>query len=404
MPAEAPPTVLSGFSGVGGLDLGLEAAGFAHVGCIELDENARRSLKANRDDQWPLVDAGDILEVAETLRPADVDLRRRELTLLAGAPPCQPFSKAAQWSRTSRIGLADERSDCLVGFLDLAEIFLPKAILLENVTGFAQGAIAALPAIERSLSEINARCGTRYRPEARVIDAASFGVPQRRRRAIIVALRDGGPVAWPTPTHDKVPTRAWDAIGRLPIADPPVAVGKWADLLPSIPEGENYLWHTSRGGGRPLFGYRTRYWSFLLKLAKDLPAWTLPAQPGPSTGPFHWDNRPLAVGELLRLQSLPADWAVEGSYRDQVRQVGNATPALLAEVLGRAILATLQLSGSTGELRLTIPRLRSVAKARPAEKLSARFRPLEGDHPDHPGAGLGPKARWKSGTNEAIQA
>ncbi len=404
MPAEDRPTVLSGFSGMGGLDLGLEAAGFTHIGCIELDETARRSLKANRDDRWPLLDAGDILDVAETLRPADVGLRRRELTLLAGAPPCQPFSKAAQWSHTSRTGLDDERSDCLDGFLDLVETFLPKAILLENVTGFAQGAIAALPSIERSLARINAQWGTHYRPEPRIIDAASFGVPQRRRRAIIVALRDGGQLEWPTPTHDKAPVRAWDAIGRLPLADPPVAVGKWADLLPSIPEGENYLWHTTRGGGRPLFGYRTRYWSFLLKLAKDTPAWTLPAQPGPSTGPFHWANRPLAVEELLRLQSMPADWVVEGGYRDQVRQVGNATPALLAEVLGRAVLASLQLSGPTGVLQLTIPRLKSVPKARPPEKLSARYRALEGDHPDHPGAGLGPKARRRSATKQESPA
>ena len=393
MPVEAPPTVLSGFSGVGGLDLGLEAAGFTHVGCIELDEIARRSLKANRDDQWPLLDAGDILDVAETFRPADVGLRRRELTLLAGAPPCQPFSKAAQWSRTSRIGLDDERSDCLDGFLVLAEILLPKAILLENVTGFAHGAIAALPKIERSLAEINARWGTHYRPEARIINAARFGVPQRRRRAIIVALRDGGQLAWPTATHGKAPIRAWDAIGRLRIEDAPVALGKWADLLPSIPEGENYLWHTSRGGGRPLFGYRTRYWSFLLKLARDMPAWTLSAQPGPSTGPFHWANRPLAVEELLRLQSLPADWVVEGSYRDRVRQIGNATPALLAEVLGRAILSTLQVPHPSRPLRLAIPRLTRVPKRTLPERVSPAYRSLEGSHPDHPGAGLGPKAR-----------
>ena len=393
MPAEAPPTVLSGFSGVGGLDLGLEAAGFTHVGCIELNETARRSLKANRDDQWPLLDAGDILDVAETLRPSDVGMRRRELTLLAGAPPCQPFSKAAQWSRTSRIGLADDRSDCLNGFLDLAETFLPRVILLENVTGFAQGAIAALPEIERSLDRINRRWGTHYRPEVRVLDAASFGVPQHRRRAIIVALRDGGQLAWPTATHDKAPVRTWDAIGHISVAAPPVPVGKWADLLPSIPEGENYLWHTSRGGGRPLFGYRTRYWSFLLKLAKDLPSWTLPAQPGPSTGPFHWTNRPLAVEELLRLQSLPADWVVEGTYRDQVRQVGNATPALLAEILGRAILYTLKLPTGARPLKLTIPRRRSVPPAHPPTVVSDHYRPLEGVHPEHPGAGRGPKAR-----------
>lgn len=128
---------------------------------------------------------------------------------------CQPFSNAAQLSRTSRIGLDDERSDWLDGFLDLAETFLPRAILMENVSGFAQGAIAALSEIEGSLARINRLWGTHYRPEPRIVDAASFGVPHRLRRAIIVALRDGGQLAWPTATHDEAPIRAWNAIGRL---------------------------------------------------------------------------------------------------------------------------------------------------------------------------------------------
>src|SRR4029079_12045835 len=131
----------------------------------------------------------------------------------------------------------------------------------------------------------------------------------------------------------------WDAIGCEEFSEPVAqATGKWADLLASIPEGKNYLWHTNRGGGHQLFGYRTRYWSFLLKLAKDEPSWTLPAHPGPATGPFHWDNRPLSVAEMLSLQSFPAAWRVEGERRaDHVTQIGNATPPLLAELLGRCV-------------------------------------------------------------------
>ncbi len=389
------PSLLSAFSGVGGLDLGLEAAGFNHVGCIELDEAARRSLKSNRS-QWQLLDDGDVLDVAETLRPSDVGMRRRSLDLLAGAPPCQPFSKAAQWSHTSRIGLKDERANCLRGFLALAETLLPRAIMIENVSGFVHGNIAALPFIRRALGRINSRNGTHYRVETRIVDAAHFGVPQRRRRAIVVALRNGDAFTWPNPTHENRPALAWDAIGKLKIDNPPGAMGKWNALLPSIPEGQNYLWHTSRGGGMPLFGYRTRYWSFLLKLAKDLPSWTLQAQPGPSTGPFHWDNRPLAIEELLRLQSLPADWVVEGSYRDQVRQVGNATPALLAEVLGRSVCYALGLQSPTGDLKLTIPRSPKVPKAATPRKVPDHYRKLVGDHPDHPGEGKGPKARLRA--------
>src|SRR6185312_12245754 len=109
--------------------------------------------------------------------------------------------------------------------------------------------------------------------------------------------------------------------------------GKWADLLPSIPPGMNYLWHTDRGGGEPLFGWRRRYWSFLLKLAPDQPSWTIQAQPGPATGPFHWDNRRLTGREMARLQTFPDDIQITGSLADAQRQIGNAVPSLLAEVL-----------------------------------------------------------------------
>jgi DNA (cytosine-5)-methyltransferase 1 len=113
--------------------------------------------------------------------------------------------------------------------------------------------------------------------------------------------------------------------------------GKWADLLPSIPEGENYLWHTDRGGGMPLFGWRRCYWSFLLKLAKDKPSWTIQAQPGPAIGPFHWANRRLSMRELCRLQTFPDDVVVTGARGSVQRQLGNAVPSLLAEVFARAI-------------------------------------------------------------------
>jgi hypothetical protein len=95
---------------------------------------------------------------------------------------------------------------------------------------------------------------------------------------------------------DRVPAPADDA-QSLKVG------GKWGDLLRSIPEGENYLWHTDRGGGLPLFGWRTRYWSFLLKLAKRLPSWTIQAQPGSAIGPFHWDTPNTSSPDDARSQS-----------------------------------------------------------------------------------------------------
>ena len=389
-------TVLSAFSGLGGLDLGLEAAGFRHVGCIEQDDIARRSLKANRSDDWLLLDPGDITLLAKTLDPSMLGIKRRELGLLAGGPPCQPFSKAAQWSTAARVGLRDTRSQCLFDFLTLVEVFLPKVLLIENVSGFIQGEVSALGLIEERLRVINQAQGTRYEIQKRVVDAADYGVPQYRHRALLIACRDGEVIRWPKPTHTSGAVTAWDAIGDLQLEDEeiPKLVGKWSELLPSIPEGQNYLWHTDRGEGEPIFGYRTRFWSFLLKLKKSQPSWTLPAQPGPSTGPFHWDNRPLAIRELLRLQSFPASWIVEGDHRSQVRQVGNATPPLLAEVAGRALAA--QLFGEQFQGRRLSHRMElavHIPAARARRPIPEEFMRLVGDHPAHPGSGKGPKPR-----------
>lgn len=104
-----------------------------------------------------------------------------------------------------------------------------------------------------------------------------------------------------------------------------------------LPEGQNYLWHTPRNEGLPLFVWRTRYWSFLLKLAKTRPSWTIQAQPGPHTGPFHWNNRRLTTQELCRLQTLPDGLRFALSRNETQRLLGNAVPSLLAEVLARKI-------------------------------------------------------------------
>ena len=391
---QALPTALSAFSGVGGMDLGIEAAGFCLLGTIELDELARASIHANRDGQWPVV-GHDIADVARSVSPSDLGLHRGQLSLLAAGPPCQPFSKAAQWSSTSRTGIDDHRSDCLYDLCRLIDVFLPEAILLENVPGFISGKTSAIRLLTSKLQEINNRHSSAYRLEASVVDAADYGVPQHRRRAIVVARRDGSAFAWPSRTHAERPVRTWDAIGSLQLRqnEIPEPRGVWADLLPSIPEGHNYIWHTDRGGGRPLFGYRRRFWSFLLKLSKHEPSWTLPAQPGPSTGPFHWESRPLAVREMLRLQSFPATWKVKGNYRQQVHQVGNATPPLLSEVFARAMLQQLRGKSENSPLRYCIPRTRCIPDAELVLAVPAKFRELEGEHPAHPGAGLGPRPR-----------
>ena len=385
---------LSAFSGIGGLDLGLEHAGFSIIGGIENDAAARRSLALNRP-QLPYLRPHDINEVASHLLPHNLGIAEGELALLAAGPPCQPFSKAAQWSRTGARGLGDHRSGTLHGLLTLIERLLPHAILIENVPGFVKGNRSALPILEERLAAVNCRSGTRYRLACRVLNAAEYGVPQRRRRAIVIAFRSGASPTWPAATHHGCPVRAWDALHDVRPATPTAPSGRFASLLSSIPEGQNYQYFTERGEGPSLFGYRRRYWSFLLKLAKVEPAWTVPANPGPATGPFHWDSRPLAPEEILRLQTFPSFWRLDGTYREQVRQAGNATPPLLAEILGRAIATQLCGKKILGDPTLAITRSEFVPPPTPPRPVAAEYMVLSGHHDPHPGAGCGPSPRFR---------
>lgn len=203
-----------------------------------------------------------------------------------------------------------------------------------------------------------------------------YGVPQIRERVFIIGSRDELIFRFPEPRHGepgaleeddlfskREPYRtAWDALGDLPEPNEEglKVGGKWGDLLPSIPEGENYLWHTNRRGGQPLFGWRTRYWSFLLKLSKRLPSWTLQAQPGAAIGPFHWNNRRLTFREMCRLQTFPGGLSMECGRTEMQRQLGNAVPSLIAEILGREIRKQLFGLALNAPLRLLPPRRKNV--------------------------------------------
>ena len=288
--------------------------------------------------------------------------------------------------------MSDERAQTVVATFDLVERLLPRAVLLENVAGFVKGRTSALPYIEDFIERIRLNTGVNYSLNHRVVNAADYGVPQNRKRVILVLLRDDLQWDWPAPTHDKQPVRAWDALAQVRSTEIPEPQGNWSTLLPSIPEGWNYQWLTAKGGGEELFGYRTKYWNFLLKLARDSPAWTLPASPGPSTGPFHWDNRPLSSEEMQRLQSFTDDWVFEGSYRERVKQIGNATPPLLAQTMGVSIAKALGFTRvpliSAIDLREDLPTTLAMPTPVPS-----RYTHMIGAKDAHAGVGLGPNPR-----------
>ncbi|HYU33243.1 MAG TPA: DNA cytosine methyltransferase [Thermoanaerobaculia bacterium] len=402
------PKLISLYTGAGGLDLGFEAAGFETAVAVEMDPEAVATLRRNRE--WPVLDR-DIHSVSSQELLDTASLRVGEADALIGGPPCQPFSKSGYWASGDTLRLDDPRAGTMAAYLRILRDTLPKTFLLENVPGLAyREKSEGLELIQRTIKRINRDCGTDYRIKVAKLNAADYGVPQLRERVLVIGHREGREFSFPQATHferngSDLPagmqayTTAWDAIGDLEDERSSALLlkGKWADLLPSIPEGENYLWHTERGEGLHLFGWRRRYWSFLLKLSKQLPSWTIQAQPGPAIGPFHWNNRRLSARELCRLQTVPDSYEVLGSLSSAQRQIGNAVPSALAEVIGRAMRR--QLLGHRIKLESTlIPRRRQPIPApEPVRPVPGKYRHLVGNHEAHPGTGKGFAASRRHG-------
>jgi len=422
MPSSPPPptalTAISLYTGAGGLDIGFEAAGFQTRVAVEMDDDCVATLRANRE--WPVIHRS-IHDVpsAELLQQAG--LRPGEADVLIGGPPCQPFSKCGYWATGDARRLEDPRASTVEAYLRVLRDTRPRAYLMENVAGLAfRGKDEGIQLIREIIAAINREQGTKYGAELLVLNAADFGVPQTRERAFLVGSRDGSPFGPLAPTHRPGDNRmqngqlalaldlpmyrnAWDAIGDLEEDDDPTLSlrGKWADLLPSIPEGHNYLYHTDRGEGIPLFGWRRRFWNFLLKLAKDQPSWTLTAQPGPATGPFHWRNRRLSARELCRLQTIPDDYEVLGTISAVQKQLGNAVPSALAQVM--ALRMRSRLLGETGRietLATLIPcRRGEPPPPEPPQQVAKKYRHLVGKHAPHPGTGKGARASLRTATS-----
>jgi DNA (cytosine-5)-methyltransferase 1 len=409
------PSLISLFTGCGGLDYGLEEAGFDVRICVENEPDCRDTIASSRP-KWRLADPGDITAIEPLAVLRQAGLRKRRVDLVAGGPPCQPFSKAGFWHRGSSKRMDDPRADALVRYFAVVEAALPRAVLLENVAGIAYRDMdEGWQHCVTAFAEINERRGTKYDPVLVHVNAADYGVPQIRHRVFVIAERSGKRFELPAPTHTAAPPpgddrapylTAWDAIGDADLDHEELRLtGKWAGLVPSIPEGQNYLWHTRRGGGKTLFGWRTRFWSFLLKLSKTLPSWTIQATPGPATGPFHWRNRLLSIGELQRLQTIPADVKIAGEYRSAHRQVGNAVPSAVGEMLGLEIRRQFYGTRVRRYLKLVPKKRRGKPQSHPTGPVPRRYLDLVMHHADHPGEGLGPGTAHRrertGGGNEA---
>jgi DNA (cytosine-5)-methyltransferase 1 len=303
-------TVIEICAGGGGQALGLEKAGFEHAAALEIDAHACATLRLNRPG-WNVIE-DDIRKVDGTqFRGAD---------LLAGGVPCPPFSIAGK-----QLGGDDER-DLFPEALRLAAEIQPRAVMLENVPGFASEKFkkyrTALVAKFRKLG---------YSAEWRILNASDYGVPQLRPRFVLVALRpeDADFFRWP---DSLTATRTvGEALRDLMGSGGWKGAAAWAKRANGI--GPTIVGGSKKHGGPDLGPTRAkRQWAALgvdgMGIANEPPDRTTPADAMPR----------LTVRMVARIQGFPDDWQFAGKKTASYRQVGNAFPPPVAEAVGRAIL------------------------------------------------------------------
>ncbi|HUQ78606.1 MAG TPA: DNA cytosine methyltransferase [Patescibacteria group bacterium] len=359
------------FAGAGGLSLGALGAGGDVRLLVDTDPTSCATARLSGHHAGAMVLEGNVNDLSGDSLRGLAGLTSSDPLVVVGGPPCQPFSKAAYWSEdgddaayrrartlgihaarpiTPTVARPDPRRSLVWEFWRLVHEANADAFLMENVPSILhprnRGEVQAI---------VDAARSDRFHVRVVQANAVEYGVPQRRHRVFVLASKAGMP-SIPTPTHGPWPhgdrslspvvtsgTALKAFAGPEYFEHEEVVTGRWADHLRDIPPGWNYKHHTEWAGHpRPSFVTETRFWNFLLKLDPASPSWTIAANPGPWTGPFHWDGRRLRSSEMAALQGFPAGYKFVGTRRERVRQIGNAVPPPLAEAMVRTLLETLR--------------------------------------------------------------
>lgn len=375
------------FAGAGGLAMGTSLAGFSHDAVLEWDRFACDTIRENKRkgfhlvNNWPLTE-GDVADY-------DFSSLGEDIALVAGGPPCQPFSIGGKAR-----GEKDKRNMFPEVFRAVRET-KPRAILVENVKGLTRRSFAdyfqyivlqlSYPEIVIKDGEIWSKHLTRlqkvhtggkydgleYKVVARLMNAADYGVAQKRERVFFVGIRSDIGLEWsfPEPTHSQdallrdqwvtgeywdrhevaktsrpaLPERMKNRINALRDTDEQISEQPWLtvrDVIHDLPdpkssEAKQYSNHRSQTGARVYPGHTGS--------PLDEPAKTLKAGdhgvPGGENMLVHTNGkvRYFTVRESARLQSFPDDFVFHGSWTETMRQLGNAVPVLLAYNVARDI-------------------------------------------------------------------
>ena len=373
------PWAIDLFSGAGGLSLGLEEAGFSVVAAADADPVAMETHAANIQGLTWVGDLSNPYDFLAQLEAWGID----RVDLLAGGPPCQPFSRAG----TSKIGHLvkmgircphDERADLWKSFFEVIDGLDPKVVLFENVPDFATAQGGAL--LVALADELRARD---YDPHVRILKAWRYGVPQHRSRLFLVGVSSGLHFEWPDEDVER-PT-LWDAIGDLPLVEantrdevqryaglPESGLGK--RLRRDLPDEEaelvrDHITRAVRQDDAQIYREMKQGASYLdvpehlrryrfdifndkyYRLSSDGLSRTITAHIAKDG---YWyihprQDRTLSIREAARIQTFPDRFRFAGYPSSRYRQIGNAVPPMLASAIGSSVLDALKSESSGGE-------------------------------------------------------
>lgn len=325
------------FAGCGGMSLGFEMAGYENIVAIDFWQDALNTYAHNRKS------ANTLCADLASLNPSYINSHYNinDVDVIIGGPPCQGFSIAGK-----RI-IDDERNRLYKSFVGFVSFFKPKAFVMENVPNILSIGDGV---VKQSILQDFSALG--YSVSYHVLTASDYGVPQNRRRAFFVGLRNGVEFSFPAPTVE-TPVTSKEAISDLPESS--VEDG---GAYPNIPESnyQNFIRQGSNGIYNHDITVHTEQTQRIIAMVpdggnyKDLPkelwstrkvhiAWTRLNSSRPSftidcghNHHFHYKyNRVPTVRESARIQSFPDSFIFLGNKGSQLKQVGNAVPPLLAQ-------------------------------------------------------------------------
>ena len=315
------PTVIELFAGAGGLALGLEEAGLDTVLLVDIDKHACATLRENRP-QWNVV--------CDSVANIDWKPYAGKVDVVTGGFPCQAFSHAGK-----RLGFEDTRGTLFFEFARCVKEVQPVIFVGENVEGLVRHdegrTFKTMVAIMESFG---------YHVQWKVLNAVDYGVPQKRKRVIIVGTKPGITFEYPEPLKHVVTLR--DALKDVPQSPGATYSKHRIEVLKLVPPGgswvdlpialqKEYLGKSFYSGG----GKR----GMARRIAWDEPCLTLTTSPSQKqTDRIHpEETRPFTVREYARIQTFPDDWRFSGGVGSQYTQIGNAVPVRLAKAVGLKI-------------------------------------------------------------------